>query len=248
MTLAIAVAYSLYIFPSEPDLDAFEAGQSLGRRVNRNDFAKVTASDSGSAEIIRIDQILGKDRVDLGWWNEGFRKVPVEYGIELSPRLLSKWMGYLSSRELWSIGELNSRWSSIRAKGDGKRAWLIALSAFPTKTKFGLGDDESQSTEETKSIKFVLDSSMGRTEPSARMIHERRAQSRHELDQVPWWQFTPFGRELTFEFAKPYETPIIERGEFYRTWWLLWTESDLGKGPATIKIASQRKIRTAVFP
>lgn len=245
--IPVIAVLATHIFSERPNLDAFEEGVLLAKRIRANDFARVIASDSGTAEIVGLDKVFEKDRIAIGWWNEGFRKVPVEFVTELSETALSRAVGYLSVRDLWKDSDVERAWSQVKAKGDGKRAWIVALSAFPTKTKFGLGDDLTPELDELVNIKFALDGSMGRVEPHARLVHERRAKSKVELDGVPWWEFSPFAQPLKFEMAKPYEVPLIERGDYYRVWWLVWTDCELGKGTTSLKIASRRKVREAIF-
>ena len=58
-----------------------------------------------------INRIWGEDRQTIGLWSNGYVKVPVEHVVWLSPSLVSRWLGFLSAREYWSDGELESRWT-----------------------------------------------------------------------------------------------------------------------------------------
>lgn len=247
MTPLLAALALAYTFPARPVLDEVERGRVVARTVAKNDLELRSGVFAGSGRLLGIDRVLDPFEHEIGWWNEGFRKIPVEYVIELEPKLLSRWLGYLAERELWSEGELENRWNEVGRVVLGKRYFVVVLSAFPTKDKLGIGDDSHQSPEETRDVIFAIDSSMGRTEPQAAMISFQRAGGRGDLEDVPWWSMTPLGDVLTSKFQGEYAPKRFSLGDYYRAWWLVWTDSDLGEGPVTLKIASKRKIRSTTF-
>lgn len=248
MTALIAAITLSLTFPPSPILDEVEAGKAFARTVIKTDGERALGLKPGSGRHETLFNLVEPFKKPLGYWSDGGRKLEVEYGIEISPALVSRWLGYLSVRELWDDQELELRWDSIRAKVEGKRFFVVVLSAFPTQPRFGIGEDVPQSDIETKQVIFTLESSMGRTEPNAILFHHRRSKGKGDLEEVPWWTLTPFEAELTSVFQGPYEVPIIQRGDYYRTWWLIWSHTDLGDGDVTMKIASKRKIRVAEFP
>lgn len=247
MTVGLLVAWSAMTLPDAPLLDEVEAGARIGRTVVQTDLEKRLDLVPGSGRQMGVEHVFEPLTVPMGWWSDGGRKLAVEWGLELSPALLSRWLGYLRERELWEEQELDRRWGRLREMVGSRRFFVVALSAFPTQPRLGLGEERRQGDEETRDVIFTLESSMGRTEPSAVMVHSRRARGKGELEAVPWWQMTPVGPEVTGVFEREYSSPLIERGDYYRTWWLVWSETDLGAGEVTMKVASKRKVRVGVF-
>lgn len=246
MTTLVLAALG-YSFPARPLLDEFEAGQKVAGVVRRNEFTKALKVRSMTAERTGLESVLKPDLKAIGWWSEGVRKIPVEFAVELEPRLISRWLGYLNERELWMDGEADRRWEAIREKSLGSRLFVVILSSYPTRRHLGMGDEEPNPTDEITDVRFVLDGSAGRIEPQARMVYRQRADRKSVLDEVPWWQFTPYASALTFSFEPKFEAPLIDRGDYARAWWLVWSDVDLGAGPLSLKIASRRKIRSAEF-
>ena len=247
MTALVAAAVLGSTLPASPDLDDVEKGKAFARRVSRTDLQRVFGIEPSSGKQKTIHQLIEPFQVSIGRWSTGFEKITVEYGIELTPQLIGQWLGFLAERELWAPNELETRWESLRDKMGGRRYFIVVLSAFPRKATLGFGDQVAQSDLETKQVIFTLESSMGRTEPSGFLVHGRRASTLKEIGEIPWWTLTPFEEELTSVFEGQYKAPVIQRGDYHRVWWMIWSDTDLGQGPVTLKIASQRKVREATF-
>ncbi len=247
MTPFLVATLFLSTLPEDPVLDEVEKGGQIARSVAKTDLEARLGLFPGSGRALGVEHVFGTFQKPMGWWSDGGRKVAVEWGVEFSPALVSRWLGYLKARELWDDRELGVRWESIRETMGSRRYFVVALSAFPTQARLGFGDERRQGDEETRDVIFTLESSMGRTEPNAMLVLARRAKGKGELEETPWWQVTPFGEELTGVFEGTYSEPVIERGDYYRTWWLVWSETDLGAGEVKLKVASKRKVRVGVF-
>lgn len=243
----IVATYSATAFPSEPITSEVELGRKIGMRHDMDDWEYKIGRIPATAELAKIEEVYRDDRIVLGTWNEGIRDLDVEWAIRLSPPLMSRWCGFLEARELWPTNEINTRWNSITSGLGRKPVYVIVLSAFPKKTTFGLGDDQKPTLDEIEDVKIVFETNGRMVESSSFEIYRQRAKTRSELDQVPWWTFTRLSNDLTQKFEKPFEPPIIQRGNYYRIWRWVTPNDDLGTGPVTIKIASRRKICSATF-
>lgn len=194
-----------------------------------------------------ISTIFGDDRKPIGRWNEGVRKLDVEWVFRLSPELMSRWLGFLSMREGWLDGEIERRWYELRQQLAGRPVFVVVLSSFPKKELFGLDDD-------TPSDPATLDNLVFRFEQGGRNIGatgieilRMRAQTRSELDMVPWWQFTRLKPVLGSLFESDFEPPIVQRGDYHRSWWWVTPDVDLADGEVAVKVMDARKTRVATF-
>ncbi len=234
-------------FGEEPIQPQVELGKKLARQYDRDHWQKQLELPPNTGQLASITEVYREDRRVLGTWSEGVRKLDVEWAIRLSPELMSRWLGFMSEREAWGDGEITYRWNSVKQLIGKRPVFLVILSAFPRKEMLGLGDSHAPSTEELDNIRVVFEQDGRRIESSTYEVWRQRAQTRSELDQVPWWQFTRLKSDLTSLFESQYEPPIIQRGDYYRTWSWVTPATDVEEAKLTLKIVSKRKIRETSF-
>ncbi|MDI9641344.1 hypothetical protein QPK87_06695 [Kamptonema cortianum] len=240
---ALAVALG---FPEEPVEGSFLEGQALATRQHGIEPFHSLRVSSPTAERARIPSIYQRDQKVIGTWFDRTKKIETEWVLSLTPNLVSRWLGYLDIREGWTQDEAQTRWKSIRNEIAGREVFLVTLSAFPSQSPFGVFEERANSPEETVQVRFLIESAEGRQELQAFLLHSRRAKSRQELDSVAWWDYSPFAKQLSFSMAGRDEPPLIQRGDYYRTWWWVWTDEPLPES-YELKVLSVRKIRTARF-
>lgn len=234
-------------FGDAPNQQHVELGRKLALQYDRDHWQRQLDLPPNTGQLASIVEVYREDRLVLGTWSEGFRKLDVEWAIRLSPELMSRWLGFLSEREAWGDGELERRWHSIRQTAGDRPGFMVVLSAFPRKDRLGLGDTFSPNTEELDNIRVVFEQKGRRIEALTYEVFRLRAETRSDLDQVPWWQFTKFKHDLTSMFESAVEPPIIQRGDYYRTWSYVVPASNVEDAALKLKIVSKRKIREATF-
>jgi hypothetical protein len=234
-------------FGEAPNQQQVELGRKLARQYDRDHWQRQLELPPNTGQLASIVEVYRDDRRVLGTWSEGIRKLDVEWAIRLSPELMSRWLGFMSEREAWGDGELDRRWNSVKQQIGDRPVFMVLLSAFPRKERLGLGETFAPSTDEIDNIRVVFEQKGRRIEASAYEVWRQRAETRSELDQVPWWQFTRLKDDLTSMFDKGYEPPIIQRGDYYRTWTWVTPASDVEEATLTLKIVSKRKVRETTF-
>lgn len=247
LAMLATISLGLAMFPEAPIESEVGVGRELARKTLRQGVTKHIASLSGQAQLERPDVLFARSRVPIGSWSDGFRKVDVEWVVPIDAELCSRWMGYLDVRDGWTGDEMSVKWSAIRSELAGKRAFVVILSAFPTKPTLGLGETKRTTEDETEDVRFVFETPVGKREAGSVHLASVRTKGKGELDLVPWWQATPIGLELQPAFEPVYERPLVSRGDYRRSFWWVWTEDDFGDGALTLSVLSRRKIRSATF-
>ncbi|MEZ5163187.1 MAG: hypothetical protein R2688_05440 [Fimbriimonadaceae bacterium] len=188
----------------------------------------------------------GDHAVAIGSWNEGIRKVDVEWVVPLDGKTMSRWLGWLSVREGLEEPELKQKWSEIGSYFGSETNFLVILSSYPKKTPFDLADAEPQPDIETRDVRFVVMADGSRAPVSASLLAFHRAQDRQPLEDFAWWLETPIADSLGFTFSSGTSWPIIERGDYACAWWLVSTDAS-NSDSLTLEVLSRRKIRSATF-
>lgn len=230
-------------FPSEPVAKQVEAGAALAKRSPGASINDLRTSPETRAAF---SNIWGKDRKAVGFWSNGHEKVPVEHVIWISPDLISRWLGYLDQREYWEEGELQSRWASIINALEGKKTFIVTLSAYPKMPFHGIGNYKRPNPEEIDKVRFVYTSGEKSMRMSAVRIADWQSRDRKELDGLAWWHLTEFGRSLIGEFEDPDFNPPLPLGDYYRSWYLVTVEEQLDE-KFELRVLSRRKERVASF-
>lgn len=230
-------------FPSEPVAKQVEAGASLAKRrpgASLNDLK--TSPETRAA----FSNIWGKDRKAVGFWSNGHEKVPVEHVIWISPDLISRWLGFLDQREYWEEGELQARWASITSALEGKKTFIVTLSAYPKMPFHGIGNYKRPDPAEIDKVRFVYTSGEKSKRMSAIRIADWQSRKREELDGMAWWHLTEFGRSLIGEFEEQDIAAPLPLGDYYRSWYLVTVE-DVPDEKFELRVLSRRKERVASF-
>lgn len=106
-----------------------------------------------------LDRLYLDDRRVVGLWFDGKRKVEADHVLWLSPSLMSRWLGYLEAAEKWPHGELEARWSSLRASLGGRLTFVIRLCSMP-RVDFLEGEATcSPDFAESSHVRFLLTAS-----------------------------------------------------------------------------------------
>jgi hypothetical protein len=238
-----ALALLASAFPGSPLADQVALGRSLALREPTLKLEDLFRSPEPRSAL---SAIWGDDLQAVGLWSNGYRKVAVEDVLWLSPGLVSRWLGFLSAREHWEDGVLDSRWARIAAEVGDRRMFLVKLSAFPKMPTYGIGDVERATTEEIENVRFVYTAD-GRTERmEAERIAQWQSRERSALEDFPWWQYVTFGRQLQGEFELPAREEPLPFGDYHRAWYLVWV-TGVEDARFEVRVLSRRKERVAEF-
>lgn len=189
-----------------------------------------------------IDRAFQEDAVAVGSWSDGLRKVPVESVLELSPRLMARWLGFLAERESWPAHELQARWEAISGELQGATWYVIGLAAYPKSSLLELTDSAPSKPEEIVDVRVVVLQGGVVVPAQAVELARARGRTRGEVERHPWWLGLPFGQALHPEFEPPAHPGM---GDFRRRWLLV--RAELVPGPAEVRVLSRTKTRVARF-
>lgn len=158
LSLALLLASSPFHFPSEPIAAEMARGE------------KVYYQKSG------IERTLMEDRVAIGRWFDGRIKRDTDHILWLSPRMVSRWLGYLNAREKWSKAELSRRWTEMAVELDGKMTFVAEVYALPKKEDFfELMESAPTKPETALNIRFLV----------TYLTDKERDNSQH-VEALPW--------------------------------------------------------------
>lgn len=244
--LAASLAILSWGFSEGPIAEQVELGKKVAGRYDQDHWQR-QLHVLPSSKRADISEIFGADRKPIGRWNEGVRKLDVEWVFLLSPELMSRWLGYLSMAEGWIDGEIERRWYSIRQKLDGRPVFVVVLSSFPKKELFGLDSDTPSNPETLDNVVFRFEQKGRNIGGTGYELCRMRAETRSELDRVPWWQNTRLSPELTGTLEPAFDPPIVQRGDYYRSWRWVVPDIELGDGEFAVKAIDARKTRVATF-
>ncbi len=139
LPLAIVLVSNPFEFPTQP----IPAELARGERVY---YQK-----SG------IERTFQEDRAVVGKWFDGKIKRDTDHIIWLSPRLISRWLGYLNAKEKWPKSELERRWAEMRQWLDGKMTFVAELYALPKEHDFlDLTEGASSKPETALNVRFLV--------------------------------------------------------------------------------------------
>ncbi len=246
MVAAFIAACALSFLPDEPLAEQVALGRRIAGQPDQDQWERILKVEPQSAQLVPIDHLYLGDRVPIGMWSDGIRKLEVEWVIRLSPELMSRWLGYLQARELWPDREVAEQWEVLRALYGERELFVVILSAFPRQNLLDPSASERPRTDELENIEIKLYSGGQVIPAQAQEFYRQRARTRSELDRVPWWSLIPLRPVLELRFEHPFEPPLIPRGDYSRSWWLVSPSCALGS-QFELKIASRRKIRVAEF-
>lgn len=144
--LAAIVAFCRWLaFGPEPLPDQVAAGRAL------------CAQGKG------IERTLRDDRAVIGVWFDGRIKDDVESMIWISPRMASRWLGYLQEqeKETWPPGEMQRRWDAIRSFVGARLCFVVRLSAMPRLRGLDMASEGVPSAADIDHPEFLLTSGPG---------------------------------------------------------------------------------------
>jgi hypothetical protein len=142
-----------------------------------------------------IERTLMEDRVAVGKWFDGAQKRETDQIIWLSPKMISRWLGYLNAKEKWSKEELNRRWSLMSAALDGKLTFVAELYALPKQSDLlEITEGANTKPETATNIRFLVtyltDKERDEAQHIESMVRKKNPQSPLEREEP---RVIPFG-------------------------------------------------------
>lgn len=222
-----------------------------------------------------VERCWLSDRKVVGTWSHNFHRQDVEEVIWLSPRLLSRWTGYLAAKEKWLDSEKQRRWNSLCELLGDKSIFVVRLSAYPKVSPFG-EEEQRPSFADLDQVRFqiTIDGSalprpplkyfVGqkeyRSDPGwqvreashrAHPIATLRGRERGSLERFEWWNATPLHWVLGSGLSPSMPKGLGYTLGWYRSDWH-WVETDVQAMSAAVsnfqfRIFSPGKERVANF-
>lgn len=117
-----------------------------------------------------IDRTLDDSRAVLGVWFDGRIKDDVESLVWISPRMASRWLGYLEAKEKWPKGEIQERWDKLRAFVGRRLCFVARLSAMPRLRGLDMDSEGTPSPVDIEHPEFRLTTGPGYDFPKPALI------------------------------------------------------------------------------
>lgn len=188
----------------------------------------------------------------IGTWFDGSAKRDVEEAIWISPRLLSRWIGYAGAREKWTLEERRVRWEMARRVAQEKAIVVVRIASYPKVDPLAPDEENRPDLRDFERLRILFtadgreipvrqrwegtapfvqrrippsDWDVQAVEAGAGPIADLRSRNRAEVERFPWHQLTPFVEAFSPTF--PEEFPPSWGGYFgnYRAKWI-WVEAD----------------------
>lgn len=231
LTLALAGLPPL-AFPPDPIEREVEEGARLAR------------------EGASLDRLYQDDRRPVGYWFDGKWGQEVEFVTWISPRLVSRWLGYLERRELWEPDEIGRRWEELRRRLDGKMTFVVWLSAYPKRPMLELTPERPPVTTDLEGVKFFLTAGSAAQRARGELLARWQSRRRDKLGEFRWWLYVPFGELLTPVDRRLKDEPPFPLGDYHAAYYLVegFSMPEMFEGQRfELRILSPRKERIAAF-
>lgn len=105
------------------------------------------------------------DRVTIGKWYDGMMSRDVEHALWLSPRFVSRVLGFLERREMWAPGEAQHRWDLLRPRFEGKLVFVVELCALKKVSMADLTPEVPATTRDIDRVTFKVEINEGARKP-----------------------------------------------------------------------------------
>lgn len=241
--LALACAWQIGSFPSDPIKTEFDRGFALARKQRGFELRDLLKTPNPRRSI---QSVFKDDRKYVGWWSNGYEQVPVEEVVWLSPALMSRWIGFLAAQEYLSDEEITRRWGIVSDAMGSRRAFVVQLSSFPKQSTYGVGEAARNDPGDLDHVRFVYTSGAEVKEMKSFQIARWQARTRANIDEFHWWQWLPIAEAVRGEFDLYSGHEPLPLGDYHRTWSLVWVE-DADDPVFEVRILSRRKERVAHF-
>ncbi|HRI43646.1 MAG TPA: hypothetical protein PLL78_01410 [Fimbriimonadaceae bacterium] len=131
------------------------------------------------------------DRQTIGSWYDGMMSRDVEHAVWLSPRLISRMLGFLSRRESLESDEVLRRWNAIRGELEGRLTFILDLAALKKVSMADLTPEVPATTMDIEGIRCFVD--IG--EDARKPLHIDLAdQSKEREEPVAVYRWAPGSR------------------------------------------------------
>lgn len=198
-----------------------------------------------------MEVLYGEDRATVGWWNDGTMAQPMEWALWISPNFVSRWLGYLDRRELWTSDQMRDRYQAVSRELDGKITVLVQLVAFPKQSLLDFTDEAPSQPQEIEKVRFVVTYDDVRMQPTVSKVATFQWRDRSYVKQFRWWTYLPWAAPLAPEWMNTKDEPPYGVGDWYASWYLVEfpvvPEIHACK-KFEVRIISPRKERVATFP
>lgn len=154
-----------------------------------------------------VERTLLDDRQSIGVWFNGREKEGVEEAIWVSPSMVSRWLGWMQSREGWSSEEVLRRWTEARARFNGKLTFIVRMASFPKLDPVFDADAPASNKSDLADARGVVTYPSYPKRPMSHVPTQNAeltglvGESADQIKNASWTQFPPFDDVLLDTFA-----------------------------------------------
>jgi hypothetical protein len=168
------------------------------------------------------------DRLTVGKWYDGMMSRDAEHALWLSPRFVSRVLGFLERREMWGPDEAQRRWDLLRPQLEGKLTFIVELCALKKVSMADLTPEVPATTRDIERVTFRVEIGEGTRRP---MNIDFADQSREREKAASTEPFAPTAR-LVHQFVPTRSMRLAmwqvrDRKTLLRYRW--WLDAPLGE-------------------
>jgi hypothetical protein len=187
----------------------------------------------------------------IGWRNAGPWQQPMEFAWWFSPGFVASRLGFLKRREYWPQGELERRWTLIKAEVRDKVVFFVQLGASPQVDVLSGEQTGKARLDDLYPVRCVLKVGERVHDPKYQAaVWKQESRNFSMFTGFPWHQFTPRSDLLMGEFEAPLETKTTTFGEhhlmLYRVEFSI-AELNASAEKMSLVVLSKNKDRIAEF-
>ncbi len=115
----------------------------------------------------------------------------------LSPRLLSRWLGYLQDSEHLSEDEILHRWNILKDYFDKNLVFIIQNVSFPFKAQYSGQKNLPADSNLFDKLKYDIHFGKKKLTPEVTILTDWKLRDKKLIDSYRWWLYVPFSKQIT---------------------------------------------------
>ncbi len=140
--------------------------------------------------------------------------------IWISPRLLSRWLGYIQRKENLSDLELKHRWNMLSEYCESKLLFVVQNVSFPYKAKMSFDINRPADSLLNKKLTYSLLYNKETLRPVVKDLEAWKFRKEERMSDFQWWLYQPFSLAISPKNMSEKKQPMFQLGDKY-VWWSL---------------------------
>lgn len=212
---------------SEPILDAVEFDRGVASARRGYDLSKT----------------LEDMRHGLGRWHDGKQFRTTEVAVALTPKVVSRWIGWLQTTCGWGEHHVQQAWSDYLSNRKNGLIILVRLTAFPKESFLDLTEQTPPDPTDLDSLSFEAEQSRVTVPIDLGINVSIRRPQPEEVLGDRWLQLA-----LPTILRPPYDSKFrYPLGDYHARYLQLVAETTSAAGTIDVRISNKRRPRTARF-